>query len=396
MFGGLTAALTVGMVTALADSDNSTARRFPTATPIKHLVVIFQENVSFDHYFGTYPTAQNNAGETPFHASPKTPTSINNLVTPLDTTNGFVPLVGVDLINNNPNNNPSAPGNGRTNDGGAANPFRLSPAQAGTNDQGHNESPEESAYDNTKMDGFPAWVGTAGPPPAGPPAATATKGLVMGYFDGNTVTGLWNYAQFFALNDNSYTSQFGPSTPGALNLISGQANGFSAINNNVVDSMGHLIKPTHEAFADPSNNPGNLTPIGDGDPLYDTCSNPKIDQVTMAGRNIGDLLNLAGVTWGWFEGGFDLTITNPNGTTLCACSTPATAPGVRSHQPTTSPITSRSNTTHPRAIRPTRAQPRSRRSATVSSPAPIRRSRPIISMTVTTSSTRSPPTTCPR
>ncbi len=24
-----------------------------TATPIKHLVVIYQENVSFDHYFGT-------------------------------------------------------------------------------------------------------------------------------------------------------------------------------------------------------------------------------------------------------------------------------------------------------------------------------------------------------
>src|SRR5262245_23507493 len=30
-----------------------------TKTPIKHLVVIFQENVSFDHYFGTYPTAAN-------------------------------------------------------------------------------------------------------------------------------------------------------------------------------------------------------------------------------------------------------------------------------------------------------------------------------------------------
>ena len=26
-----------------------------TATPIKHVVVIFDENVSFDHYFGTYP-----------------------------------------------------------------------------------------------------------------------------------------------------------------------------------------------------------------------------------------------------------------------------------------------------------------------------------------------------
>ena len=26
-----------------------------TATPIRHLVVLFEENVSFDHYFGTYP-----------------------------------------------------------------------------------------------------------------------------------------------------------------------------------------------------------------------------------------------------------------------------------------------------------------------------------------------------
>ena len=32
-------------------------------TPIKHLVVIFQENVSFDHYFGTYPVALNPHGE---------------------------------------------------------------------------------------------------------------------------------------------------------------------------------------------------------------------------------------------------------------------------------------------------------------------------------------------
>jgi phospholipase C len=28
-------------------------------TPIKHLVVIFPENISFDHYFGTYPHAEN-------------------------------------------------------------------------------------------------------------------------------------------------------------------------------------------------------------------------------------------------------------------------------------------------------------------------------------------------
>ena len=40
-----------------------------TATPVKHLVVIFDENVSFDHYFGTYPYAANTDGST-FHAKP--------------------------------------------------------------------------------------------------------------------------------------------------------------------------------------------------------------------------------------------------------------------------------------------------------------------------------------
>jgi phospholipase C len=45
-----------------------------TATPIQHLVVIFQENVSFDHYFGTYPYATNPSGQPAFHARPGTPT----------------------------------------------------------------------------------------------------------------------------------------------------------------------------------------------------------------------------------------------------------------------------------------------------------------------------------
>src|SRR6266403_1610127 len=46
-----------------------------TKTPIKHVVVIFQENVSFDHYFGTYPHAFNLPSETPFHAKDDTPES---------------------------------------------------------------------------------------------------------------------------------------------------------------------------------------------------------------------------------------------------------------------------------------------------------------------------------
>jgi phospholipase C len=319
------------------DSDDS--HRAPTATPIKHVVVIFQENVSLDHYFGTYPNALNLPGETPFTAKPRTP-KVNNLVTPLDVNHDFKPLAGVDLLNNNPNSVPTNPvspvpakdshGNANMNGAGASNPFRLSPAQALTADQGHNESPEESAYDNGKMDGFPVFVGTAGPPPSPPPAAVGTKGLVMGYYDGNTVTAFWNYAQYFALNDNNYSTQFGPSTPGALNLISGQTNGFSATKNvfDPKDPSGKtLLRPTHEAFGDAQKTPDNVTEIGDGDPLGDVCSNPTLDQVTMSGKNIGDLLNEKGITWGAFMGGFDLSVVNADGSTNCLRHTNPTAPG---------------------------------------------------------------------
>ncbi len=47
----------------------------------------------------------------------------------------------------------------------------------------------------------------------------------MGYYDGNTVTAFWNYAQHFAMSDNSFGTGFGPSTPGAVNLISGNTGG---------------------------------------------------------------------------------------------------------------------------------------------------------------------------
>jgi phospholipase C len=196
-----------------------------------------------------------------------------------------------------------------------------------TADQGHNESPEESAYDNGKMDLFPLFIGTAGPPPAGPPAAVGTKGLTMGYFDGNTVTAIWNYAQHYALNDNNFTSQFGPSTPGALNLISGQTNGIDGSLNIFKPDGVTLAHPTHEAFGDAAHLTSNLTEIGDGDPLGDVCSNPNLDQVQMHGKNIGDLLNERGITWGSFMGGFDLSIVNANGTTKCARETNPTAQG---------------------------------------------------------------------
>jgi len=258
-----------------------------TATPIKHLVVIFQENISFDHYFATYPSATNPSGEPTFHARPGTPT-----------VNG---LSGA-LLNDNPNFL-NTQGNGT----GAVNPFRLDRSQAATADQGHNYTPEQTATHMGLLDLYPASTGTAGAPPNAPPSAVTTKGLNMGYYDGNTVTALWNYAQYFAMNDNSYSSTFGPSTPGALNLAAGQTNGI------VADTTGAAAKET-------TGGGGTKTLIGDADPMGDVCSTSSA-QVQMSSQNIGDLLTNAGVSWGAFMGGFDLSTVNSNGTTGCMRST---------------------------------------------------------------------------
>ena len=205
-----------GVANAAQPSAAARTRSVQPVTPIKHLVVIFQENVSFDHYFGTYPNATNPAGEPPFHAAAGTP-AVNGLSNA--------------LINFNPNLNPA-------NGSGATNPFRLDRSQASTADQDHNYGPEQSAFDGGLMDLFPLNTGTAGPPPNAPPPQVETTGLVMGYYDGNTVTALWNYAQNFAMSDNSYDTNFGPSTPGALNLISGQTNGvIQDMNGDPVNTM---------------------------------------------------------------------------------------------------------------------------------------------------------------
>jgi phospholipase C len=257
-----------------------------TATPICYIVVIFNENISFDHYFGTYPNAANPPGENKFiQPSPQeTPT-----------VNGLTPT----LLTANPNLNPA-------NGTGAANPFRLDVTQAATADQDHAYQPEQQAFDSGLMDLFPLYTGTAGPPPTVGSPITKTNGLVMGYFDGNTVTAMWNYAQHFVLSDNSYGTTFGPSTVGLMNLVSGQTNGVVASLNGTSSFV-------------PGGPDGSLTNIDDPDPIGDTCSSPTRNQATMGGVNIGNLLTNAGITWGGFMGGFNITtITNPNGTTGCA------------------------------------------------------------------------------
>ncbi len=234
-------------VPALAANRTSGEQRSETATPIQHVVVIFQENVSFDHYFGTYPHAANTAGEPQFSATGDTP-AVNGLTDA--------------LLTHNPN---------------LANPQRLDRSQALTCDQDHNYADEQKSFDHGLMDKFVEYVSGGG---------CADKSIVMDYYDGNTVTALWNYAQRFAMSDNSYGTNFGPSTVGALNLISGQTHGATP-----------ATRP---------NNVANGTVIGDPRPAYDDCYTGT-NTITMSGTNVGDLLNQHDITWGWFQGGFKPT-----------------------------------------------------------------------------------------
>jgi len=265
------------------DGDHGWGGGPATSTPIKHLVVIFQENVSFDHYFGTYPHAANTDGQ-PFYASPSTP-SVNG-------------LSGA-LLTANPN---------------LSNPQRLSYSQAATCDQDHDYTDEQSAFDHGLMDMFVQKTGSSltlaqcltkegNTAPAG---GTNPNYAVMDYYDGNTVTGLWNYAQHFAMSDNSYSTTFGPSTPGAINVTA--SNTFGATCGGDSGAVYPTTVPSCGSASSATPTPGHPQPQGpgtvysDADPAYDVCS--KGATIGIGGKNIGDLLNQAGITWGWFEGGF--------------------------------------------------------------------------------------------
>ncbi|MDT5131386.1 MAG: phospholipase, partial [Mycobacterium sp.] len=246
-----------------------------TATPIHHLVVVFQENVSFDHYFGTYPSAANVDGQR-FTARPGTPQ-----------VDGLTP----ELLTHNPNR---------------AQATRLGgPRQQVVCDQDHEYTAEQEAFHGGAMDQFVEHTETA---TCKPPMFTA-PGMVMDYYDGNSVTALWNYAQHFAMSDNSYNTTFGPSTPGAVNLISGQNHGVTT------EFMPNGKFPIGDVIENAGDGQGTV--IGDAQPFGDDCSNRDQVQLSADNKNIGDLLDAKGITWGFFEGGFKPTESKPDGTAVC-------------------------------------------------------------------------------
>ncbi|HEY6926539.1 MAG TPA: alkaline phosphatase family protein [Steroidobacteraceae bacterium] len=312
-------------VPTIVSASNNVADHTQTTTPIKHVIVIFGENVSFDHYFATYPYATNPKGEPAFHKLDDTPRADN--------------LLAAGLLDQNPN---------------STQPFRMDTGAASvTCDQNHSYTPQQKAVNHGLMDKFPEFTGTG---------ASATNhcndygkgpGVTMGYFDGNTVTAMWNYAQHFAMSDNSYGTTYGPSTPGALNLIAGSTSQGSLV---PLTANGSKANPAG-AIADGIIGATTGAVIGDARPGGDECvlTSPGLQgatMVTVAGKNVGDLLNARHVTWGWFQGGFAPTGHDSQGRAVCGAHHASLATDIGDYIPHHEPFQYFTSTQNLKHVRP--------------------------------------------
>lgn len=239
--------LSLGLLSAIAHS--APVMKTPT-TPVKHVVVVMLQDESFDRYFGHYPIAENKAGEVAFQAKANTPRIA-----------GFTK----EVMTHNPN---------------LTNPFRFAPGEP-TCDLGYGPLAQKASYNHGQNNMF-IWLDTEGPSNSINDDGCFPQS-VMGYYDGNTVHALWEYAQHNALADHFFATDYSSTVSGLINEIAGGTKGVLPKKVSGVNYHDDLI--------------------GDNFPLYDDASSGR-GLVRLTRPNIGDLLNQHQISWGAFVGGF--------------------------------------------------------------------------------------------
>jgi phospholipase C len=187
---------------------------------IKYVFVIFQENRSFDHYFGTYPGADGLFADGARRTVPGSVQRIRNI-------DGSDATIAPFLIPRTIKD-----GNGRT--------VPLYPEETASVDHSHDGVLHGLHFGTghgavAAMDGFAlaqeklhyageAIVDAHGNPPAQNPSLRQKQAaeLVMAHVDCDTIPFLWQYADRFTLLDNFHAVTIGPSTPNAIAMIAAQ------------------------------------------------------------------------------------------------------------------------------------------------------------------------------
>ncbi len=297
---------------------------------IKYVFVLFQENRSFDHYFGTFPGANGlfNGGV----ANTKEP----GFVQPIVNTDGTVGTISPFLI---PQTVTAA--NGAT--------VPLYTSDLGDVDHGHTgiavgidvdpatntTRNDRFAIDNenlTTLNGQIVSKTTLLPPTTKPTLAQKqTAELVMAHVDCDTVPFMWQYADRFAMMDNFHMTVDGPSTPNAIAMIAGQGGETQWVKHPeqsasepVTGDPGPFPGSNLDASAvKPPYNPADENPAKPTLPqtyasLPLSFMGPQIQKIIKSDQNpMMDLLdvqddiqtiakqNKTNVPWGWYQEGYD-------------------------------------------------------------------------------------------
>ena len=300
---------------------------------VKYVFVLYQENRSYDSYFGTFP-----GGEGLFsHPSAQTP----GFYQPLINTDGSVATI---------------------------HPFRIGP-QDQCPDSTVNGTPTTACYagdtddidhshprmvakmdvlaSTPQMDDF-AVVEERKYSPTGNPSLKAKQmgELAMAYEDCDTIPLLWGYADKFVLFDHVFQTLTGPSTPGNLAIIGAQGGETQWVRHpdqGYTDNGGSVpgvpvLNDNDPFWGSPSDPtpPANKIPVNPTDfPGYGTQINltfatipltlegGNLHKVVKADSNPADLddvdddvefisaLKGATVPFGWYEEGYDKEPTDP-------------------------------------------------------------------------------------
>ena len=310
---------------------------------IKHVFVIFQENRSFDHYFGTYPGVDGLFNQ----PSSKVLGFTQKIVNTDGTVGSISPFVIPQTVQAT---------NGAT--------VPLYPADTGSVD--HSETGYQVDLDfnadyvaandryalneeklTTNASGQIVSSSTGLAPTSNPTLVQKQMAeLDMSHIDCNTIPILWNYAQKFALFDHFHQGVIGPSTPNAISMIAGQSGltqwalhpdvstanaAYASSGVPVVNDDGPFPGSTLDnSPVKPPYNPGDSNPATPhinqtyaslplsfmGSKIKAVLAsdqNPTVDQADVQDdiRTIaGD--NLPPTNWGWYELGYDTEPGDPN------------------------------------------------------------------------------------
>ncbi|HXZ14873.1 MAG TPA: alkaline phosphatase family protein, partial [Roseiarcus sp.] len=316
---------------------------------IKYVFVLFQENRSFDHYFGTYPGAHG------LFSQPAAQTP--GFVQPIVNTDGSVGAISPFLIPQTVQTLTSPPATVQIYPADTAS---VDHSHAGidnsldvdSNNVAHNDRYALNEEGLTTKNGQIVSLSTGLASTSNPTLAQKQKGeLVMGHLDCDTVPFLWQYADRFTLFDNFHQTIIGPSTPNAIALISGQSGetqwalhpdegSNNTASSTVKESGGEPVVSDPGPFAGsnldqspvkPPYGPNDVSPATpalnqtyaslplsfmgrDIEKIIQSDENPALDLLDVQ-EDIKKIAsdNLPAVQWGWFQEGYDHEPTDGTG-----------------------------------------------------------------------------------